>query len=182
MTTGVTTPTPEPAQPNEGEPQPQQPEAAPLTAEDVAFAEGVEVDETTRDEFLSLLNDGEKGPKERAQALVDLHVKAIQAASEASSKAWTDMQEQWQQEVKADPTFAGDKLEPALGRIGRLINEHGTEELRQVFDMTGAGNSLHVIRFLDKVAGLLTEGTPATGLPKAVEVSAAQKMFPSMKG
>lgn len=196
----VTTPTPsptpdpntDPANPPEGDPQPKEPEQKPddspivepppVSADDLKFPEDVEVSDELRDEFLGLFNDKEKSPSERAQALVDLQIKAAREASEKASEAWSAMQTQWRDEVKADPEVGGDKLQPALGRINRLLTEYGTEELNGVMDLTGAGNNLHVVKFLDKVAKALTEGGPATGQPAQTAPSAASKMFPSMKG
>lgn len=165
----------------EGEESPAPEPIVPLTAEDIKFPEGVQVDETLRDEFIGLLNDTEKTPTERAQALVDLQLKAAQAASEANSKAWSDVNEKWRNEVKADADVGGDNLQPTLGRIERLVTEYGSEELREVFNITGAGNNVHFIKFLDKVARQLTEPGPVQGSPRAGESTAAQRLFPSMK-
>lgn len=176
-------PEPGAAEPKPGE-EPKEPEAPaePLTAADITFPDGVEVNEELRDEFLSVVNNRELSPKEQAQALVDLQLKAAQAASEAGSNAWTEMQTKWKDEVKADPEVGGEKLQPALGRIGRLIDEYGSKELTATFDLTGAGNNVHVIKFLDKLAAKLTEPGPVSGAPANAEVDKAARLFPSMKG
>lgn len=178
------TPTPAPTEPPEPPEPPTPPpaEPEPLVAEDISFPDGFEVDATLRDEFLALANDKDKSPKERAQALVDLQVKAATAASEASSKAWTDMQESWKAEVRADAEIGGAKLDATIGRIGRLIDEYGSDGLREAFDMTGAGNNPAVIRFLAKIADVVTEGPAVPGTPAQSETTAAQRLFPSMKG
>lgn len=157
-------------------------EVQPLTAENLTFGEGVEVDENLRDEFLGLLNDPESSPADRAQALLDLHMKTLQAASEASSQAWIDAQTAWQNEVRSADDIGGANLQATLGRVNRLVSEYGSPELLQVFDMTGAGNNVHVIRFLNNLAGQMTEGSPVSGTPAVQQPTAAQKMFPSMKG
>jgi hypothetical protein len=154
----------------------------PLTVEDITFPDGVEVDETLRDEFLAVLNDRDKPVKEQAQALIDLQVKAAQAASEASSKQWGEMQTQWKDEVKADPDIGGEKLQPAIANIGKLIEQYGSTDLVKVLDFTGAGNNVHMIKFLAGMAEKLTEGTPTTGTPTNQQTDAAARMFPSMKG
>ena len=157
-------------------------EVVPLATTDITLPEDVEVNSALVDEFLGVVNNPELDAKGRAQALIDLQVKAMREASEAGSQAFADMQKTWQDEVKAYPAFAGEKLQPALGRIGRLLTEYGSEELNGVLDMTGAGNNLHVVRFLDNIAGKLVEGGPAFGAPRTQEASAAQRLFPSMKG
>ncbi len=173
---------PEPKQPGQAEDDSPIVEPAPLQPTDITLPDDVEVSEELRDEFLSVLNDKELDAKGRAQALIDLQLKAATSAAEAQSAAWAEMQTKWQDEVKSDADLGGDKLQPALGRIGRLLSEYGSEELSGVLDMTGAGNSLHVIKFLDRIAAKLTEGGAVIGQPLSQERSAAQKLFPSMKG
>lgn len=155
-------------------------EVVPLTAEDITFAEGFEVNEELRDELLAVLNDREKSPKELAQSLSDLHQKASKQFSEAMTKMWEDTQTKWRDEVKADPDIGGDKLQTTIGRIGRLVTEYGTPELAQIFDSTGAGNNVHMIKFLDKMAAKLVEPEAVTGTPTAQRSDAASRLFPSM--
>jgi hypothetical protein len=89
------------------------------------------------------------------------------------------LQEQWSNEVNADPDVGGDKLAPTTGAIAKIIDKYGTKELRQAFDLTGAGNNLHVIKFLAKIAKDLTEPGPGpSSLPAGVEKSLAQKLYP----
>lgn len=157
------------------------PEFVPLTADNIQFPEGVEVDEGVRDLFLDVLNDQELSSADRAQALVDLHVQMSQATSETSSQAWADLQESWQNEVRNDPDIGGHKLEGHLSNIGKVLDQYGTPELRAVMDQTGAGNNIHVVKFLANLAKDVTEGSYAQGMAAPVsELSAAERMFPSM--
>lgn len=154
----------------------------PLTAENLTFPEGFTVNEPLRDEFLALVNNQELSASDRANGLIGLQEKVLAAASEANSEAWNTMQSDWQKEVKADPEIGGAKFDATMTNIGKLVEEFGTPELRQAFDVTGAGNNPHVIRFLNTLAGKLTEGsTAAPGLPTN-SGDAASRLFPSMKG
>lgn len=134
------------------------------------------------DEFLSTMNDANLKPAERAQKLVDLQTRAMQAMSERAMTQWNQLQETWQEEARKDPDVGGDKLEPTLAKISTLINVHGSPELREIMNQTGAGNNVHVIKFLSKVAAALGESlpTPAT-VPSSGERSQANIMFPNMK-
>lgn len=163
----------------EAEPEP----FVPLTADDLTIPEGLEVIDELRDEFLMVVNDQEMSPKDRANALVGLQEKVAKMAAEASSQAWDTMNTQWQDSVKADPEIGGAKLDETLGRIGKLIDEHGTPGLREALNITGAGNNPEVIKFFNKLAVVLTEGGPVSGAaPSNTEQTAASVMFPSMKG
>lgn len=168
--------------------QPQQtqevaaPEFVPLTATDITFPEGMAVADADRDSFLGILNNREMTPSQQAQALVDLQAQVAQQASEAGSQAWTDMQDQWVNEVRSDPDVGGQRFDTSITNIGKLIDEFGSDELRAVMDITGAGNNVHVIKFLANVASRLTEGTQiSNGSPVKTEASIAETLYPSMK-
>jgi hypothetical protein len=158
-------------------------EYVPLTAEDITFSDTFEVQEEFRDEFLSIVNDQEKSPKDRTQALVGLYEKAALAASEASSNAWANTQKEWQEAVKNDPEIGKDKLPTTLASVNKLVTEYGSDEAVEAFALTGAGNNPHIIKLLAKVATVLSEGKPVTSAaPVNQETDRAARMFPSMKG
>jgi hypothetical protein len=180
-------PTPEPEpKPKEGDPEPEPTPVEPLTVEQLTLPEGFELQPELSNKFIEILNDSELSPQDRANALLALHSETLTTASEAGSKAWDDMQTEWKDAAKADPDIGGAKLQPTLTNIGKLLDEFGDKEVRDVFDLTGAGNNVHMIKFLNKIADKLTEGNfftagnPAGGGddPNA----AARRMFPSMKG
>lgn len=156
----------------------------PLTVESLTIPEGFEVEPELAKDFLEILN-GDMQPKDRANALLALHGKTISTALEADSKLWDDMQTEWKDEVKADPDIGGAKLQPTLANVGKLLSEFGTDELKGVFDSTGAGNNVHMIKFLNVIADKLTEGKFfKAGSPSGQDDpnAAAARLFPSMKG
>lgn len=154
------------------------PEFVPLTTADLFLPEGHTLDPTLSTEFLDVINNQEMSAADRANALIALQAKVLTAASEASSAAWDQTQTEWQNEVK---TAYGDKLVSTMESVAKLVEEFGSPELRQVFDLTGAGNNVHMVRFLSTLASKLTEGGgPMPGTP-ASTLSPAQRMFPSMK-
>lgn len=156
-------------------------EFTPVAATDIKLPDGVTVDEPTMTSFLEIVNDQKLTPAERSQKLVDLQVSALQKASEAGSQAWADMQTQWQTEVKSDKDLGGANLQTTLDGIAKLVEAYGSPELVNVMNITGAGNNIHVIRFVNKIAAKLNEGGPiAPGAPASVPQSAAERLFPSM--
>lgn len=154
----------------------------PLTVEDLTLPEGFTADEQLLPEFLKVVNDQEMDAKSRANALVDLQSKLMTKASEAGSAAWDKVQNEWRDAVKSDPAIGGDKMQPALASVSKLIAEYGSKELTGVFDLTGAGNNVHVIKFLHTLAEKLTEGGFAQGQPTNTAQDAASRLYPSMKG
>lgn len=157
------------------------PEFVPLTAESIKLAEGFTLADDVRDNFLGIMNDRTLSPAEQAQKLVDLSANMSKASAEAQEKAWADTQTEWQNAVRSDPEIGGDKLEPALGRIAQLAQKYGSSELMEVFALTGAGNNVHMVKFLDKIARDLSEGQPVSGAPATAKPSLASRLFPTMK-
>lgn len=172
---------PKPAEPPKEEP----PVVEPLTTEQLVLPEGFEASPELTGKFVEIIN-GDQSPVDKANALLALHGETLTAASEASSKAWDDMQTEWKDAAKADPDIGGAKLQPALTGIGKLVDEFGSPELRNVFSLTGAGNNVHMIKFLDKIANVLTEGNFFKASNPSASANdpdaAAKRMFPSMKG
>lgn len=153
----------------------------PLTMEALKLPEGFTVDEAVSTDFLSIMNDDKLTGAERAQKLVDMQASLLTKAAEANYEAWSNMQTQWQDEVRTDPEIGGAKLEPTLGEISKLVDKYGSPELRQAMDLTGAGNNPHIVRFLAKVAKDLSEGGPVSGAPPQAKEALADRMYPSMK-
>lgn len=180
--------TPEPGKPAVDPAKPADPAAkpaeefVPITAEAIKLPEGFEADAPVMDKFLGIMNDRDKTPAQQAQALVELQGEANKAAFEKASELWANQQTTWQDEVRADKEIGGTKLDGVLGGISTLLNTHGTPELRQVFAETGAGNNIHMVKFMHKIAGLLGEGQPAPGsIPADAPKSLADRIFPNMK-
>jgi len=156
-----------------------------LTADDLKFPEGFEVDEAKRDEFLSLLNEAQKGDlpmAEMAEKLIGLQHQTLQEAAEAASTAWREQQQAWEQKVVAD---YGDRLPQVQAAMGRVIDRFGGEEageVRQILATTGAGNNPALFNLFARVADALSEGGPVQSAPSATTESRASRIFPSMKG
>jgi hypothetical protein len=154
------------------------PKAEPLTAEAIQFPEGLVVDDAAKGKFLEIANEFGIS-KDAANKLVGLQAELAKQASEAGSKLWMDTQKQWQDQVRADQEIGGTKLEENLSHIAKLLNTHGNDEVRQAFDVTGAGNHPAVIKFLVKLGKELGEGTPVSGRPSTAPQDAASILYPN---
>lgn len=149
----------------------------PLTLADLVLPEGFTSAPEQQAAFLEIMN-GDMPSKERASALIKLQTEVLTAASEANSAEWDKLQQTWRDAVK---TQLGEKYQPTLASVNKLVTEYGSPDLVEAFALTGAGNNPAVINFLAKVAEKLTEGTFVLGSPPAGESTAASRMFPSMK-
>ena len=176
----------EPAKTNGAEPLVGAQVSAPVTMENLKFPENAEIDQDMANSLLGVLNDQNLPPAERAQALVDLHLKSVESASERASQFYRELQDEWV--GQAIQEFGGeDKLRPMLGAISLLIDEYGgtpeqRTELRDLFSLTGAGNSPRMVGFLYNLSKELSkEGKPMTGgQPATAGRTAAEILYPNM--
>lgn len=112
--------------------------------------------------------------------LMSLQEKATLANSEAGSRDWAKTQEEWTAAVMKDPELGGSKWPQVQTQIGTLMDTFGTPELRQAFDLTGAGNNPHVVRFMSKVAAQLTEsGFISSGKGGGGQKTDAEILYPN---
>lgn len=153
--------------------------AIPFKLEEIKLPDGVELDPVISNDFVGLVNKFGLG-RDAVNELVALQAKAMTEASAKGSEAWNNLQDTWKAEITADPVFGGAKLPETLGGIAKIMDKFGTPEVRAAFDLTGAGNNPHIIKFLAAVARNFAEGTliPA-GQPAVSGDSAAKKLFPN---
>lgn len=194
----VTTPEAKPAEaakPAEGEAKKPDASAVPEKYE-LKAPEGATLDEKLVAEATPLFK--ELGiTQEGAQKLFDFHTKAVQAAVEAPLNAMNEMRTEWRGEVVKDPALGNgtDNLKPEVrANIAKVIDAVGDAKavasFKEAMDLTGAGDNPALIRGLNAIGKLLSEGTlvrgsgPApTGQTKTGEASRptpAQAMYPSL--
>jgi hypothetical protein len=146
--------------------------------------DGATVDEKTLSDYASIVNDEKLSPAERGTKMLDLYNSAMKTVGESYTKAWTDTNEKWVNEVKADPEIGGSKFEPTKQMISKAIDTMGSATaaaFRQSLDITGVGNNPAFIRGLAVMAKALTEGSHvAGGPPSGKEKSVAEIFYPSM--
>ena len=82
------------------------------------------------------------------QTVIDTMAPKIAEQLAAPYKAWAELNNTWQAEIKADPVLDG------------AIDRFGTPELKEALRSTGAANNPHVFRFLHKLASAYAEASP----------------------
>lgn len=130
--------------------------------------------------------------QERAQKLVDFHVKSTQEAFDAPFNLWKETQETWKNEIKSDPKL-GHRLAEVKTNFARMLDGLGDQKLAQEFreamDYTGAGNNPAFIRFIDTISQRLTEGGHVSGVKpapvrapgEAAAGPSAHALYPNLK-
>lgn len=164
-----------------------EPEPAALTVENIKLPEGFKADNAVMTGFLETLSNTKLSPTERAQALVDMHVKSLTAAQEAVNLQMDQTEAGWKKSIASDKDFgSGDEKSPlkpeAKAIISKAIDAYGGAELRQALDLTGAGNHPAIVSAFYKMAKILSEGNYVGGSPpsKPQAQTAAQKLYPDL--
>lgn len=143
--------------------------------------EGVALPDDMKSEFFALAKE-HKIPTATANALAEFQAKLAKQGVESQAKLWENVQTEWQGEVKADPEIGGEKLPGVLTNVAKVVDKYGSPELRQVMTLTGAGNNIHVVRFLNNIAKDFNEATPVVGNPVSTQKSLAESLYNTMKG
>jgi hypothetical protein len=144
------------------------------TLEALKLPEGVTLDPEVGKSFLDLLTKPDLPPQERAQELINLHVKAIQdvqtqavaALQEANMAEWKRMNESWRAEIAKLPEFA-ENPEREGGKVLQGLKAVGADEkFFQALDLTGAGNHPAIVQVLHRLTARFVEGGAVSGSSK----------------
>lgn len=142
--------------------------------------EGMALDKAQVDEFTSIAKEL-KLPADKAQAVVDLAIKAeLQRAEafEAQKAAWAD-------EIANDKELGGDKLDQTLAtakKVYSLLPADEAESFKAMLNASGYGNHPSMVRLLHAVGKALSEDkfVPGGAAPSGAEQGVATRLFPNM--
>ena len=133
-------------------------DSAPAEYDDFTMPEGIEVDEKALSAFKPIAKDMNLS-QEKAQKFVDIYTQGVKESTEASTKAWADLQEAWVGETKADKEVGGDKSDEADKLVAVAMKKLGTDKLKDVLELTGVGNNVEMKRLLARVGKVLSDDT-----------------------
>lgn len=138
--------------------------------------------------------------QDQAQKLVDMQIQRELVLAKNPENAVAAMRTDWQGKVKADPELAKatsgslSGLDAVKADIGRALNVLPADlrgELREAFNLTGAGDHPAVIKALYKLSSYVTEGSHVGGKgpselgqkkPGEGPPSAAKALYPNLPG
>ncbi len=156
---------------------------APDEYSDFTIPEGFEVDDARLATFQEF--GQEHGlTQEAAQALVDLHVSAIQEVTDAQAAAFADMKDGWVAEVRADKDLQDDegKADAAISVAAKAVEALGGDSLKEALNITGAGSHPAVVRAFHEIGKHMVDDKIVFGSGGGGDVkTGAQAMFPTMK-
>lgn len=139
-------------------------------------------DEESFNKFLETVNNA-TSREELAKSLLSVYSESLEATAKATEAAFEQTQTQWQEQVKSDPTYGKENLDKSLANAKSVAEEYGGKEFLQLLNLTGAGNNLSMVAFLNKVhAALPQEAEPVAGSPSQTQRTLADRLFPSAEG
>lgn len=163
---------------------------APLTVEsyaDLKIADGFEVNAEALDGAKAIFTEAQV-PPEAAQKLLDLYTTNLKTASDAVAAAhqeqFTALNQQWITATNALPEMQGEAKKQTLAILGRTMDEFGSPEAREAFNLTGAGNNPHIVKYILSLAQAVVEGSPTPqGAPAMPDPrrgkSLGQRLYPN---
>lgn len=164
---------------------------APETYEEFKVPEGFTLDTEVAKEAGTIFK-GMNLTQTQAQSLIDFYVAKTQETLQQPYKAYQDMREGWQNQVKNDPEIGG-KLDQVKQTVARALDSLGdpglARDFREAMDITGAGDNPAFVRAFYRLAQKVTEGRPTQGNgpakagqaePGARPASAGKALYPNL--
>lgn len=149
----------------------------PVNYDDLKAPEGAEFNPESLGEFKALATEM-KLPKEQAQKLADLGVKAIQRQQEQFVQAIAAEHARWAEVSRTDPEYGGDKLDESLGLANRALAEFASPEMLKLLTENKLGNHPEIIRTFVRVGRAINEDKLVTGATKP-PVRDARNFYPN---
>ena len=165
----------EEAKPVEGKPgeakpddAPKPTEAAPVALAPYVLPEGVKLDNARIGTFNELLTK-ELPPQERGQALVDMHIKEMQAyaahTAQEQQRIFSDTRAGWRKQAMSDGEMGGAGWETSMISVAKMrdmfVRESDRGEFNNFLRVTGAGDHPQFLKFLFNVARRFDEPAPS---------------------
>lgn len=159
------------------------PEPAPIVYGDFTLPEGVKLESEKVGKYTELLGK-HRAPQELGQELINFHVAEVQAVADrvqrSNVEAWDRMQDQWVSDFRSDREIGGNREITTLRNCAAVIEQYGGSpeqqaQLREIFTVTGAGNNPAVIRLLNNIGRVLSEGRPVPAAKPPAQPSSRQE-------
>lgn len=150
----------EPAKAAEGE----APKPEPITFEPFTAPEGFDLKEEAVKQFTEILGDPNLSAQERGQKLVDMYAAEVKGVHENYAQqqidTWRQLNDQWKEELRADPELGGNRVNTTLSIAKAVIEEFGGSKEQQAallshVDNNGMGNYAGFVRLLHNIGTAL---------------------------
>jgi hypothetical protein len=128
---------------------------------DFTLPEGVELDKALADEAMPVLKEAGL-TRDQANRMAGFLAQVRQREHSRVSEHWARTQGDWVRAVKTDREIGGENFSASVAASNRLIARHGTPELIDYLQSSGAGNNPEMVRFCTRIAAALSEDSPVS--------------------
>lgn len=140
--------------------------------------QGYEVTPEQSERLVQIVNEGKGSPDKIVAGMLNYYTEIASQTAESLAKEYNKTQTEWQEEMRKDSVYGGDKFDDSLRTAKEVGKKLAGDEFLEMLRVTGAGNSVHMLRLLNEVAKYLPkEATPTNGRPSAQPKSLADRMF-----
>jgi len=148
---------------------------APEKYGDFTLPEGTALDTEILTEFQASAKEMNL-TQEQAQKLVDIQLKAVAKAYDATDTNFKQLKETWKTESMK---LLGNEPEKQLAVAAKAMSTFGTPKLREVLEESGLGNHPELVSFFLKVGKAVSEDTLPDGKDAKATKSAAEVLYPA---
>lgn len=143
------------------------------------FPEGFEKDDTLIEQITPIFKEANLS-QAQAQKLVNWYAEHSQAQRENEIGAWDNMQKEWVNTTKADKEVGGADFMEKLAVAKKAVDQYGSPELKALFNFTGVGNHVEMVKFLYKVGKAISEDKIISGRGQDQPRDLAKLLYPTM--
>lgn len=155
-------------------------EFVPFDLEKFEWPEDLTVDDEMKQELAKIASTYNISA-DAAKAFVGMHSqimqKAVDGLAAEQTAEWNDHVNGFVQETKA---LYGPKLDEVITKCERVLDEFGSDDLRNELVATGLGSHPAVFKFLEKLADAIGEGTPLAASAEPEKKSGLAALYPTM--
>lgn len=151
------------------------PQGAPEKYEAFKLPDGMTISADVEKEFTTLAR-GLNLPQDKAQALIDLQVKAAQKSQEESVAQFEKMKSEWKAKTLK---FLGANKDQSLAYAAKFLDKVGDKDLRKVLDESGLGNHPALVKAFIEAGKLIGEDNFVEGNNAPSEKSFAEILYPN---
>lgn len=119
---------------------------------------------------------------DQAQALVNLKAQWQSEASDQAQANLGNLVKSWEEEIRSDKDFGGQKFDESIQDVKRVMDKFGTDELRSALDETGFGSHPLLFRFVAQIGKVLREDAHIAGDPSSAPRTMADVIYGKQEG
>lgn len=131
--------------------------------------------------FVDLINNSQSRA-DLAKGLLEMHNEVQESAVQEITEAYNNTLREWRDEASKHPELGGENFDRTLATVKTAVKTYSEnpDKVFEVLKLTGAGNSIHMIQLLHKMAASVPgEASPVEGAPASTGKNLADRLFGS---